>query len=297
MLATPKRLLDLDFVTVFIQSQHFVLLKKKLDQSLEKRESYLSMHAVSMPIFGEQHIYTAEGQSIIVKTGEMVVLRRGLYSITDLVSKQKGFSSYLLFFDDVLLEEILRIYGVQNNLETINFFSLQTPQYFLEDYWRSIESLCQQFSRQTIPIFHAKVLEFFGVLMAAMPDFLNNLTMLKNQEQRSLRAFMEAHFDKALEITDYAYLTGRSESTFRREFKLKFGLSPKKWIIQRRMELAIACIEKGITEVAELSLRVGYENVSHFIAAFKKQYNCTPGQYLFQSQKHNKVISDGKLSF
>ena len=38
---------------------------------------------------------------------------------------------------------------------------------------------------------------------------------------------MERNFDKPLTIEDYAYLTGRSESTFRREFKIKYGVYPQ----------------------------------------------------------------------
>ena len=40
---------------------------------------------------------------------------------------------------------------------------------------------------------------------------------------------MEKNFDKPLKIEDYAYLTGRSLSTFRRDFKSYFEITPQKW--------------------------------------------------------------------
>lgn len=89
---------------------------------------------------------------------------------------------------------------------------------------------------------------------------------------------MEIHYDKPLTVEDYAYLTGRSESTFRREFKARFGIPPRQWIIRKRLEKAYELLESTNWEVAQVAEAVGYDNVSHFISAFKKEYQRTPRQ-------------------
>ena len=50
---------------------------------------------------------------------------------------------------------------------------------------------------------------------------------------------MQKNFDKPLKIEDYAYLTGRSVSTFRRDFKASFSMTPQQWIKEQRLDKGI----------------------------------------------------------
>ena len=70
---------------------------------------------------------------------------------------------------------------------------------------------------------------------------------------RSLVEFMESSYHKPLKIEDFAYLTGRSVSTFHRDFKARFNSSPKQWLIDRRMEKASRLLAAGSMKVAEVA--------------------------------------------
>ncbi|WP_246050522.1 helix-turn-helix domain-containing protein [Leptospira langatensis] len=91
---------------------------------------------------------------------------------------------------------------------------------------------------------------------------------------------MEKNFDKRLSIEDYSILTGRSISSFQRDFKKIYGLSPKKWLTIQRMKKAKELLENGGASVTDVALSIGYENISHFIRAFQEQYEVTPGEFL-----------------
>ena len=101
---------------------------------------------------------------------------------------------------------------------------------------------------------------------------------------------MENNFDKPLKMEDYAYLTGRSVTTFRRDFKNHFDITPQKWIKTKRMERAMTILNEQNISVTELAFEVGYENISYFIQAFKSQYGLSPKQYKLSQQK-NRLIS------
>lgn len=276
MITIPDRLLDEPFVTVFYRRSGTVMLKKQLRRSLPERPSYVARHVLTMVTEGEQHIRAYDGETIILRAGDMGALRQGLYTVTDLVAQGGHFTAFLLFFDD---EQRARGFpGTLDASVNMSAFFRFTPPTYLTTFWQSVEEL-----HATLPhpsLLPIKVDEFFAVLTAGEAGRVlsEKISSWATATPGNLRGFMEEHYDKALTVEDYAYLTGRSESTFRRDFKARFGTTPRRWIIRRRLEKACQLLNDtdwGVTQVAEA---VGYDNVSHFIGAFKKQYHRTPRQ-------------------
>ncbi|WP_075533562.1 helix-turn-helix domain-containing protein [Moritella viscosa] len=86
---------------------------------------------------------------------------------------------------------------------------------------------------------------------------------------------MLENYNKNLTVSDFANLSGRSLSTFNRDFKRKYGESPKQWLITKKMTKANSLLANG-SNVTSCALEVGYSNVSHFIRAYKAIYGKTP---------------------
>ena len=70
--------------------------------------------------------------------------------------------------------------------------------------------------------------------------------------------------------------TGRSLSSFKREFEQTFQTTPMKWIVSRRLEEARRLIEEEKERPLDVYLRVDFKNLSHFSTAFKRQYGYPP---------------------
>jgi AraC-like DNA-binding protein len=119
-------------------------------------------------------------------------------------------------------------------------------------------------------------------------DFIRTLLCLKMKAKRNLRDFMDANFFKPLSVEDYAYLTGRSLSTFNRDFKRQFSVSPKKWLMDKRLEKAYLLLASNAHSVSDVAYEVGYENFSHFIKAFHKKFGISPKQFLIR--KRSEVL-------
>ena len=90
------------------------------------------------------------------------------------------------------------------------------------------------------------------------------------KQKRDIELLMLEHYDKNLTIADFADLSGRSLSTFNREFKLRHNKTPKQWLIEKKIFKAKELLDEGF------SVEVGYHNVSHFIKAYKSIYGKTP---------------------
>ncbi len=86
-------------------------------------------------------------------------------------------------------------------------------------------------------------------------------------------------FDTALKVGELHLLCGVSDVYFRKLFISRYGESPKKYLLSRRLDRAKAIIDNGefnsIKEVAYLS---GFEDPLYFSKVFKQKYGVSPSR-------------------
>jgi AraC-like DNA-binding protein len=97
--------------------------------------------------------------------------------------------------------------------------------------------------------------------------------------------FMERNFMFNMPMEKLGYLTGRSLSTFNRDFKKHFHDTPQKWLTQKRLELAYYQLSEKKKKPTEVYLEVGFEDLSHFSFAFKKKYGLSPNHITAHNYK------------
>ncbi len=88
--------------------------------------------------------------------------------------------------------------------------------------------------------------------------------------------FMNQNYMYEFSLEDLANFTGRSLATFKRDFKKVSNLTPQKWLIKKRLEIAYEKMKEGNKKVQDIYVEVGFKNPSHFSTAFKKQYGIPP---------------------
>ena len=92
--------------------------------------------------------------------------------------------------------------------------------------------------------------------------------------------FMQRNFMFNIPMEKLGYLTGRSLSTFNRDFRKIFNVPPQKWLTDKRLELAYYQLAEKKKRPTEVYLEVGFEDLSHFSFAFKKKYGIAPTHLL-----------------
>ncbi len=92
----------------------------------------------------------------------------------------------------------------------------------------------------------------------------------------NIMEFMEKNYMNDLSMEEIAYYTGRSLSTFKRDFKKYSHLTPQKWLIQRRLQAAHELIRKGGRKISDICFDVGFKNLSHFSKTYKNTYGAAP---------------------
>jgi len=81
-----------------------------------------------------------------------------------------------------------------------------------------------------------------------------------------------------LTIEDLAHYTGRSLSTFKRDFKKLSEISPRNWIMRRRLQVAQELIMSTERSIVQIMSDVGFKNFSHFCRAYRKHFGCSPSK-------------------
>ncbi len=74
-----------------------------------------------------------------------------------------------------------------------------------------------------------------------------------------------------------------SEVYFRRLFKEHFGITPKQYILNLRIEESKRLLNEGISSISSISSACGFSSVYHFSRAFKLSTGLTPTEYERQS--------------
>ena len=79
-------------------------------------------------------------------------------------------------------------------------------------------------------------------------------------------------------LEDLAEYAGLTRFQMVRSFALLTGLTPRAYVVQRRLDLARALIRHG-TELADAAIAAGFADQSHFHRSFRRRYGLTPGTY------------------
>jgi len=95
-----------------------------------------------------------------------------------------------------------------------------------------------------------------------------------------LEAYMNRNYKFNVNIERFAYLTGRSLSAFKRDFAGIFGATPHHWLMEKRLKEAHFLIEKERQKPTDIYLDLGFEDLSHFSFAFKKQFGINPSELM-----------------
>ena len=121
-----------------------------------------------------------------------------------------------------------------------------------------------------------KITEAISILRTIDKDIDNILANFEEPHKIDLSSFMEKNFMFNMPLEKFSYLTGRSLTTFKRDFHQLYSLTPQRWLTKKRLELAHYQLTEKNRKPVEVYLETGFENLSHFSFAFKKHFGLTP---------------------
>ncbi|GAB3803760.1 hypothetical protein GCM10028819_34180 [Spirosoma humi] len=256
-----------------VKGRIFVSCKKEKHYS---RELMLDQHALVYVVAGTLVLSYAD-QSYTFNPGETLLIPRNqLGRMAKLPQPDQPFRSISMLFPEALLRK----------------HYTARPDNPAEGKWKGhlalekhplleslVSSLTPYFSlREELPqdLAEIKIAESLTILDACHPHVQRLLSSFHEPGKVNLVDFMEQHFMYNLPLEKFGYLTGRSLTTFKKDFQKIFNATPGRWLTRKRLEHAHYQIAVRHRKPVDVFLETGFENLSHFSFAFKKEFGYPP---------------------
>lgn len=93
--------------------------------------------------------------------------------------------------------------------------------------------------------------------------------------------YIHGHFrTEQIEVAALAKMCAVSETYFRKLFQRYYAVSPKRYIIDLKLETAAQLLQSQLYTVTEVCERSGFTDPKYFARLFRSRFGCTPRQYI-----------------
>lgn len=101
-------------------------------------------------------------------------------------------------------------------------------------------------------------------------------SLMNQPHALSLQRVMNDNHSFNLKLKDYAQLTNRSLSAFKRDFQKQYNTTPGKWLMEKRLNHARNLLSNTDITVSEAAFESGFESPAHFSRAFRQRFGASP---------------------
>ena len=123
-----------------------------------------------------------------------------------------------------------------------------------------------------------KVMELLYNVMDCSSSIFQQMLQLRTPVKSDIRRIVENNYTSPVSIEQLAYLSGRSLSSFKRDFSDIYGEPPAQWIREKRLTKARQMLESSHSQVADVAYSLGFENPTHFSRIFKQRFGMSPSE-------------------
>ena len=244
----------------------------------ERGTFFLEQHLLYVVLGGSVKL-TCGRQTWTVGKNEMILLRRAQsVSYEKQGSSETGlFESQLFAINDDLLKDFLTSQHVQIPQMTEELGTQVSPMSDrLVAYCWSLSPYFNDPSQVNPGLLRLKVLELLYNVMDCSKNIFRQMLQLRQPVKVDIHRVVEDNYTSPISLDELAYLSGRSLSSFKREFQSIYGETPAKWIRENRLSKARQMLQSSQMSVADIAYSLGFENPTHFSRIFKQRYGSSP---------------------
>lgn len=241
-----------------------------------RREIILEDHSLTRIISGEMKVVQAD-RSYIFGAGETLLFPRN--QLSTIIKYEKNGSPFKAVIMRLSTSR-LRDYYTKNEIELIQPHTYgilpldKNP--LLDSFFASLLPYFELENKLSERLILVKIEEAIEILRSIDKNIDSILSDFSETGKINLADFMEKNYVFNIPLEKFSHLTGRSLTTFKRDFKKAFHTSPQRWLTQKRLELAHYQLSEQHRKPIDVYYETGFENLSHFSHAFKKHFGYTP---------------------
>jgi AraC-like DNA-binding protein len=242
-------------------------------------EHFVPEHTLSYQISGSLALHDGNKEYGSTEGSFRLIRRNQLLRFIKQPPANGEFRSLSIYFDQQVLKDVSAEYELVAECKQFDkpVLGIQTTP-LLRSYIDSLIAYHETDGFDNQRLVKLKLKEGILLLLKVNPDLKNVLFDFTEPFKIDLEEFMNRNYHFNAKVERFAYLTGRSLATFKRDFKKTFNMSPHQWILKKRLNQAYYLITKRGKKSSDIYMDLGFEDLSHFSFVFKKEFGETPSQ-------------------
>jgi AraC-like DNA-binding protein len=243
-------------------------------------EIIVAEHGLSYIVSGKLQLQIG-GQTFLYEAGDIGLVRRNELVRSMKIPDENGFPFKAI--NIFLSQNALISYASQKHIPKQERYSGKpimnlSRNKFIKAYFDSLLPYFGEPERLSPNLADIKIAEAIELLLDANHDLKTFLFDLSEPFKIDIEKYMAKNFIYNIPVKEFARLTGRSLSTFKRDFKTLFDSTPEKWLKEKRLDEARYLITEKKEKPSDIYIQVGFENFSHFSSAFKQRFGLNASQ-------------------
>ncbi|MHC0442782.1 helix-turn-helix domain-containing protein [Flavobacterium sp. 3-210] len=150
-----------------------------------------------------------------------------------------------------------------------------------------IDSLDHYFEKSNTVLLKVKLFELLFHVASTSREILNQFFAVKTNVANNFKAIIEQNVMNSVSIDELCTLTGRSQSSFRREFHTIYNMPPSQWMREKRLKKASEMLLTTKFTITDICYTLGFESIAHFSRLFKSYFGQTPTEFRLNSGAAN----------
>jgi AraC-like DNA-binding protein len=251
-------------------------------------EQFIPEHFFLFLAKGTMHGYDGS-TNYTLKSGEYCIVRKNRLVRYNKQKENDEFEKVVIIFDEAFLKKFQEKHPSPiSKLKPEEAFLLLNDNKLIPDFICSLTPYYNAAGKIDEAFIDVKREELLVILLRAQPELVNVFFDFGMPEKINIEVFMNRNYRFNVSVKRFAYLTGRSLSAFKRDFKEIFNEAPNRWLIQKRLQEAHFLIDNECKKPSKIYLELGFEDLSHFSFAFKKLFGYTATE--LAERKNNRTL-------
>lgn len=244
----------------------------KHGKSVDEKDSSFSFYSVVFVLRGKGLYIDNAGNEFKLNKGSIFQRFPGMRHSTYIQPESLWSECYIDFGKDIF--KLLKLMGIVNTDTPV--ISGENESYIEKDIFELMNQLevCEEH---------------------ALPDMLlKSMTLLRRQLIRNNKkndntypyriinkscSYFANNIHKRIDLRKYCITNGWGYESFRKIFKNYIGISPGKYIVRRRIDVACQYLRGSEKSIGEISIELGYRSPYEFSAQFKRMIGISPLVY------------------
>ena len=235
-------------------------------------------------------VFVEQGSLHIKKDQELFTISKGQFGLLRKYTQSTIFKSYApeegsaktYFFalTNEFIRKVIQDFDIPSDIPAVSERIIQLGSTaLLKGLIHSISDYVENDAKLDAHLVQLKTYEALYAIIKAKPSLAAIFREYSLAERADLSLFMNHNYLYNVPLATIAKQTGRSLSTFTREFKAIYNETPHRWIMKQRLQFAKDLMIKEAIKPSEVYLKAGFEDLAHFSKAFKKQFKMPPSKF------------------